>query len=341
LFELQGLAEVVLKSMAEGVLVTDGGGRIVLANLAVERLFSVTEPEIVGKTIRLGIRNNEIADLVAEVMKTGKVVEREINIIFPVEADFLALASPVQREGGGVVCVLHDVTELRRLERYRSEFLANISHELKTPLTAIRNYVETLIGGALRDEEHNLEFLNKIDKHSIGLSSLIDDILELSRLESKKEIGQFTRLDLVAVIGHAVETVAEKARKKRVQIEKSCEGEGFFIQGLADHTYRALLNLLDNAVNYTNEGGRVEVSCRREGDRIMVAVKDTGIGIPEEHLSRIFERFYRVDQARSRELGGTGLGLAIVKHVMNLHNGSVSVESREGKGSTFTLSFPI
>ncbi len=340
MFELQGLAEVVLKSMDEGVLVTDDQGKIVLANVALERLFSVTEPEIMGKTIRLGLRNNEIADLVVEVAKTGKAVEREINIIFPVEKDFLALASPVQREGGGVVCVLHDVTELRRLERYRSEFLANISHELKTPLTAIRNYVETLIGGALRDEEHNLEFLNKIDKHSIGLSSLIDDILELSRLESKKEIGQLARLDLKAVIGHAVETVAGGAKKKNIHIEKACEGKDLFIQGLSDHVYRAVLNLLGNAINYTNEGGRVEISCIKEKERVKIAVKDSGIGIPEEHLPRIFERFYRVDKARSRELGGTGLGLAIVKHVMNVHNGSVSVESREGQGSTFTLIFP-
>lgn len=340
MFELQNLAEVVLKSMAEGVLVTDGEGKVVLANLAVERIFSMTEPEILGKTIRLGIRNNEIADLAAEVMKTGKTVEREISIVFPVEKDFLALASPVQREGGGAVCVLHDITELRKLERFRSEFAANISHELKTPLTSIRNWVETLLGGALKDEKHNLEFLNKIEKHAVNLSSLIDDILEISRLEARREIGQFSRVDLALVIDQAVETITEKAKKKKITVKKSCEKDAFLIQGLGYHVYRAVLNLLDNAINYTNEGGRVEISCRREADHIMVSVKDSGIGIPEEHLPRIFERFYRVDKARSRELGGTGLGLAIVKHVMNLHNGTVAVESREGQGSTFTLIFP-
>ncbi|MFA4905088.1 MAG: ATP-binding protein [Candidatus Margulisiibacteriota bacterium] len=340
MFELQGLAEVVLKSMAEGVLVTDEEGHIVLANLAIERIFSVTEPEIKGKTIRLAIRNNEIADLALDVIKTKKTVEREISIIFPVEKDFLALASPVQREGGGVVCVLHDITQLRKLERFRSEFAANISHELKTPLTSIRNYVETLLGGAIKDEKHNLEFLNKIEKHAVNLSSLIEDILEISRLESRQQIGQFSRVDLAVVIEHAVETIAEKAKKKKIVIQKTCEKETVLIQGLGDHVYRAILNLLDNAINYTNESGRVEISCRREADHIMVRVKDSGIGIPDEHLPRIFERFYRVDKARSRELGGTGLGLAIVKHVMNLHNGSVEVQSRVNEGSTFTLIFP-
>ncbi|MBI5699972.1 PAS domain-containing protein [Candidatus Saganbacteria bacterium] len=340
MFELQGLAEVVLKSMAEGVLVTDEDGKIVLANLAVERVFSVTEPEIKGKTIRLAIRNNEIADLAAEVIKTKKTVEREISIIFPVEADFLALASPVQREGGGVVCVLHDITQLRKLERFRSEFAANISHELKTPLTSIRNYVETLLAGALKDEKHNLEFLNKIEKHALNLSSLIEDILEISKLESRQQIGQFSRVDLAVVIDHAAETIAEKAKKKKIAIQKTCEKDAFLIQGLGDHIYRAILNLLDNAINYTNEGGRVEISCYRNDGQIIVNVKDSGIGITAEHLPRIFERFYRVDKARSRELGGTGLGLAIVKHVMNLHNGTVSAESKEGQGSTFTLTFP-
>lgn len=340
LLEQRGLAGVVLKSMTEGVLVVDGRGQIILANLAIEHLFGVTEPEIMGQSIRLGIRNNEIADLVEEVARNIRSVEKEINITFPVEKSFLALASPVREREGGVVCVLHDITELRKLESYRSEFIANISHELKTPLTAIRNYVETLEGGALEDGEHNREFLSKIDKHATNLSALIDDILELSRLESRKELGPFARIDLAEIIGHALETVAEKARKKNINLGKRCEVEDFYISGMEDHIYRSILNLLDNAINYTNEGGKVEISCSRKDGRIEVSVSDTGIGIPEEHLPRIFERFYRVDKARSRELGGTGLGLAIVKHVMSIHNGTVEVESEVGRGSTFTLRFP-
>jgi len=333
----RGLAGAVLKSMTEGVLAVDEQRQITLANLAIENLFSVTEPEILGKTVRLGIRNNEIADLVEEVLRSGRAIEREIDIIVPIEKSFVALASPIRE--GGAVCVLHDITELKKLEKYRSEFVANISHELKTPLTAIRNYVETLLGGALEDKEHNREFLDKIDKHALNLSSLIDDILELSSLEGKKEIGPNTRFDLSTVINHAVETVAGKAKRKRIKLEKECEP--CEILGLEDHILRAIMNLLDNAINYTPEDGKVKIGCRRKNGQVEVEVSDNGIGIPEEHLPRIFERFYRVDKARSRELGGTGLGLAIVKHVMNIHNGSVRAESEEGRGSRFTLIFPI
>lgn len=332
----RGLAGAVLRSMTEGVLAVDEQRQITLANLAVENLFSVTEPEILGKTVRLGIRNNEIADLVEEVLKSGHTIEREIDIVVPIEKSFVALASPIRE--GGAVCVLHDITELKKLEKYRSEFLANISHELKTPLTAVRNYVETLLSGALEDQEHNREFLNKIDKHALNLSALIDDILELSSLEGKKEIGPNTRFDLSTVVNHAVETVAGKAKRKGIKLEKGCEP--CEILGLEDHILRAIMNLLDNAINYTPEGGKVKIACRMRNNQVEVEVSDTGIGIPEEHLPRIFERFYRVDKARSRDLGGTGLGLAIVKHVMNLHNGKVEVESQPGQGSRFTLIFP-
>jgi len=334
----RGLAETVLRSMTDGVLAVDEGGRVILANLAVESLFGVTEPEVLGKTVRMAIRNNEIADLIEEVARTSQTIEKEISIIVPIERTFIALASPL-RGGGGAVCVLHDITELRKLERHRSEFAANISHELKTPLTAIRNYVETLLSGGLEDQQHNLEFLSKIEKHAVNLSSLIDDILELSSLESRREIGQFARLELGTVINHAVETVSAKARKKNVSLEKKCES-AYSITGLEDHILRAILNLLDNAINYTNEGGKVEISCQKVDSKVTVTVSDSGIGIPKEHTSRIFERFYRVDKARSRDLGGTGLGLAIVKHVMNLHNGTVEVESKVGRGSTFILRFP-
>ncbi|KAF0133054.1 MAG: two-component system OmpR family phosphate regulon sensor histidine kinase PhoR [Candidatus Saganbacteria bacterium] len=339
----RGIAGVVLGGMAEGVLAVDQLGRIIIANPAIEKMFGIIEPEIIGKTIREGIRNNEIAELIEESRKSGTSIYKEINIITPFQADFAATACPIrshEKEIIGVVCVLHDISELKKLERYRTEFVANASHELKTPLTAIRSYVETLLDGAINDKGHNVEFLTKIEKHSINLSALIDDLLEISKLEARKELGVFARFDINQNIKRSVEMISVKARKKGVALINQCRDKEVFINGIDDHISRAITNLLDNAVNYTDPGGEVSINCVRFVDRIEVSVSDTGIGIPQEHLPRIFERFYRVDKARSRDLGGTGLGLAIVKHVANVHNGTVSVKSEEGKGSVFSVILP-
>ena len=229
---------------------------------------------------------------------------------------------------------------LKKLEHYRSEFVANVSHELKTPLTAIRSYVETLLNGAIDDKEHNLEFLKKIERRAANLSYLIDDLLEISHLESRNELGGFTQVDLNQIVGRAIEMAADKSRGKGVVLERKLLAEPILIMGNEEHIYRAILNLLDNAINYTNQNGKVEIYSEKKTDKVEISIADTGIGIPQEHLKRIFERFYRVDKARSRELGGTGLGLSIVKHVMNIHHGSVLVESVLGKGTKFTLVFP-
>jgi two-component system phosphate regulon sensor histidine kinase PhoR len=342
----RGQVSAILASMTEGVLAVDKNNEIILVNPIMERMFGVIEPEILGKTVRMSIRNNEIADLIEEASQKSEILEKEISIITPIDRSFMAHASPLvgaDRKMAGVVCVLHDITEIKKLENYRSEFVANVSHELKTPLTAIRGYVETLLGGAIEDQEHNRDFLSKIDKHASNLSALIDDILEISRLESRRERGAFIPLDLYRLVDRAVDTVSEKAKKKNIQIANHCRGEGLTIMGIEDHVYRAIVNILDNAVNYNNQSGKVTIECIKEPSSIKLIIADTGIGIgiPAKDLPRIFERFYRVDKARSREQGGTGLGLAIVKHVMNLHNGSVLVESEEEKGSKFTLSFPV
>lgn len=223
---------------------------------------------------------------------------------------------------------------------YRSEFVANVSHELKTPLTAIRGYVETLLNGAIDDKEHNREFLKKIERRAANLSYLIDDILEIAKLESRQELGPVEKVELGQVVERAIDVSEDKARAKGVHIRHHV-GQDCVVSGNEEHIYRAILNLLDNAVNYTNSGGEVDIKCRKKGKTVEVVVADTGMGIPEGHLERIFERFYRVDKARSRELGGTGLGLSIVKHVMNIHKGTVETKSEVGKGSVFTLVFPI
>ena len=343
LSEERNRAFAIVSSMAEGVLALDGGGRVVLANPVIEKLFNVMEPEIIGKTYREVVRNNEISDLLERTMREKKKVEKQIQVVTPIEAVFEAYAAPVEGDRGellGAVCVLHDITELKKLERHRSEFIANVSHELKTPLTSIRSLVETLIGGAIDEKKRAAEFLGKINRGALSLSSLIDDILELSRLESKKELGAFKDVDLKKVLDRAVDLVSDKARDKKITMKLECTGGDAKISAIEEHVYRAVSNLLNNAVSYTPEGGLVKIKCQRLKGSLRVAVEDNGIGIPAEDIPRIFERFYRVDRARSRDLGGTGLGLSIVKHVMNVHNGSVSVESVPGQGSTFTLIFP-
>jgi len=334
---------MVLSSMTEAVIAVDNSSRIIFANPAAEKLFNFLEPLVLGKTPRECLLNNEIADLIGQALKDRNRVEAEISTLLPIQGVFWAKAGPIKNEAGdilGIMCVLSDLTELKKLEAYRSEFVANVSHELKTPLTAIRNFVETLLAGAINDKDHNIQFLEKIDKHAVNLSALIDDILELTKLENKRELGPFAPVDIKEVLKRAVETIESKARKKGILIEKSCSGESFLVLGIEDHLYRALLNLLDNALNYSDTGGKIMISCQKIDGQIKISIADTGMGISSDHLPRLFERFYRIDSARSRQLGGTGLGLAIVKHVMNIHQGTVSVESELGKGSIFTLSFP-
>jgi two-component system phosphate regulon sensor histidine kinase PhoR len=341
----RGQISAILSSMSEGVLATDQKGNVILANPVVENLFGILEPKVIGRSVRESLRNNQIADIFDKTFKSGRLVTDEIGIPSGgKEQTFIVHASPVRDEEGralGAVCVLYNISDIRRLEKYRSEFVANVSHELKTPLTAIRNYVETLAAGAIDDKEHNRQFLEKIKKHAGNLSALIDDILEISQLENKKGLGPFKKVDIGRVVHRAAETVAGKAAKKGINLSVTCPPEELLVSGIEDHIYRAILNLIDNAINYSEPGGTVSIPCAKREGKIELTVEDTGIGIEKEHIPRIFERFYRVDKARSRDLGGTGLGLSIVKHVMNIHNGQVKVESEPNKGSKFTLIFPV
>jgi two-component system phosphate regulon sensor histidine kinase PhoR len=336
--------EAMLEGITEGVIAFDLSGEITLVNPAAGQIFGLSKEEMLGKIPIKVVLCQQLMNLVKEVIVSQQTAKAEFKVIFPREKNIAAYAGPIKSHDGesyGVIVILHDITELQKLEMYRSEFVANVSHELKTPLTSIRNYVETLLAGAINDKEHNLDFLNKIEKHTLNLSGLIDDILEISRLESRREIRVFVSINLIQVINRALETVSEKAKKRNIVLKKQCEAAELTIQGMEDHIYRAILNLLDNAINYTDASGKVIISCEKDDKEIKVSISDTGMGIPKEHLNRIFERFYRLDKARSRELGGTGLGLAIVNHVMEVHNGKVMVESEVGKGSKFTLIFPV
>jgi two-component system phosphate regulon sensor histidine kinase PhoR len=237
--------------------------------------------------------------------------------------------------------VLHDVTELRRLENIRREFVANVSHELKTPVTAIKGFVETLRDGALDDRPQAERFLDIVARHSERLQAIIEDLLSLSRLEQEEKTAELARMETacVDVLQAAVQDCAVKAEARHIAVSVTCD-VSLRAHINAPLIEQAVVNLLDNAINYSKAGSTVWIEAAQDGPDIMIHVRDQGVGIPQQHLSRLFERFYRVDKARSREHGGTGLGLAIVKHIALAHNGRISVTSAVGKGSTFTLHLP-
>jgi two-component system phosphate regulon sensor histidine kinase PhoR len=242
--------------------------------------------------------------------------------------------------GRGGIAILHDITDLERLERVRKDFVANVSHELRTPLTAIRGYTETLLEGALEDHENNRKFLEVIKTHAIRLNSIASDLLALSELESGKATAEQTRVSVRAAIEAALRTVEAEAQGRRVKLLRG-RMEDVEVLGERVHLEQALVNLLDNAVKFNRPDGEVRVEVTRtEDDEVCVTIADNGIGIASTDLPRLFERFYRVDKARSREVGGTGLGLSIVKHIVERMHGRVAVESQLGKGSVFTILLP-
>ncbi len=241
----------------------------------------------------------------------------------------------------GAVVVLHDVTELRRLERVRQDFVANVSHEFKTPLTAIQGFAETLLGGALDDPKNNVRFLQIIRNHAMRLARLTDDLLKLARIEAGKMEVEFFSVGLMELIEGCAETALMKASKKQITLDIEVPSGLPAVRGDAELLKDVLQNLLDNAIQYTPAGGRIHVTAAAGPKDATVTVSDTGIGIPLADQERIFERFYRVDAARSREAGGTGLGLSIAKHIMEAHGGRLRVESEVGKGSRFSFSIPL
>jgi two-component system phosphate regulon sensor histidine kinase PhoR len=267
---------------------------------------------------------------------------------------FAATAGPVrppEREGHaadaasrgeryGAVLVLHDISELRRLERVRRDFVANVSHEFKTPLTAIQGFAETLLGGALNDDANRPRFLGIIREHAARLARLTDDLLKLSSIEAGKLDLDFRTVGVTDLVESCVETARFRAGQKQLALAVECAAELLKVRGDARRLAEILQNLLDNAVQYTPEGGRITVRAAAGDGTVRISVADTGIGIPRDQQQRIFERFYRVDPARSREAGGTGLGLSIARHLAEAHGGCIEVESEVGRGSTFTLVLP-
>ena len=330
--------EVILESITEAILVTGRDGRVMLANTALARLVDL-EPPLVGRRGAEVVRHVVVQDAIAACMAKCQGSEVEIALTSGPERHLDVQVAPI-RVGErciGVVTVLYDITRLRQLERMRRDFVANVSHELRTPLTAIKGYAETLSDGALDDRKAAVRFIAIISSHADRLNRLLDDLLDLSRLESEQMKIELEIYKLKNIIDTCIASVGPTAAQKHITIASDIPPD---IQVTCDAKLieQALINLLDNAVKYTPEDGQIRVGIRRVGSgRVAVCVEDTGIGIPSEDLGRVFERFYRVDKGRSRDMGGTGLGLAIVRHIAEAHGERVSVESILGKGTTFSL----
>ncbi len=338
----------VLDHMPSGVVMIGADGRITLYSRQAERLLGRDSRGSVGRSYTDIKQHQDLVAFIREGLETKSPLYREVNVYDPEERLLQASLIPLTHNGGdepGLLLVLEDVSAIRRLERMRSEFVANVSHELKTPVAAVKGFAETLLAGAMNDEETARSFLTIIHDESERLNRLIGDILELSQIESRRSPLQFSPIDCTAFLTRIRELIAPEAAKKRIELEWQSE-EGLYLEADEDRLGQIVINLLQNGINYTPEGGKVRLNAEsyaaEDGEeRVRIAVSDTGIGIPKKDLPRIFERFYRVDKARSRSSGGTGLGLSIVKHLVELHHGTIRVESEIGTGSQFVLELPL
>ncbi len=338
--------EAVLASMVEGVLAVDTDERVIALNAAAARLLDTDSAAAEGKTIQEVVRNPDLQHVVAQTLGGHRPVEADIVMRVGAEernlqANGTLLHGDDEGDDVGAVVVLNDVTRLKRLEAVRRDFVANVSHELKTPVTSIKGFAETLEDGALDDPDAARRFVRIISGQADRLNSIIEDLLALSTLEQSGDspLLQLEEADLCDVVAVALEVCGPKADAKSIELRDDCPGR-LLARVSPPLLEQAVVNLIDNAVKYSAEGSTVVVTLEERDDEVVVSVIDEGQGVAREHLPRLFERFYRVDKARSRDLGGTGLGLAIVKHVAQIHGGRVSVDSVLGRGSTFRIHLP-
>ena len=341
--EEQGRLQAVLESISAGIILLDRDGRVVMINPAAERILGTTSDAAVGRSFT-EVHHSTALDRAIENLKPGVGVSEEIRITHPRERLVRFRASPLLNEEGamtGTVCVLDDITSRRELERVRRDFVANVSHELRTPVANKRAVVDALLAGAWEDGEARERFARDLDRESARLAGIIEDLLIISRLESDGTVLSREEITVEGLLTEAVEDRLESARRNNVRVVAVRPEEPLVLRGDKKLLSIALSNLVDYAIKYNRAGGRVELRAWRGPDSLNISVSDTGIGIPERDRLKVFERFYRVDGARSRETGGTGLGLSIVRHVAEVHGGAVSLESIEGEGSTFTMEFPL
>ncbi len=342
LTEERNLSSAILGSMVEGVAVVNASERLLFANRGFAEILGLDVPPQSGSALVEVVRQTELLEAVREVLKGEPRVETEI-VTGTLRQHFFAVtvASVSAAETSGAVIVLHDITELRKLERVRRDFVANVSHEFKTPLTAIQGFAETLLAGAIDDPQNRLRFLEIILEHSRRLARLTDDLLKLSKMDADRLELEIRRLTVSQFVESCIETTQRTAAEKDLRISVNLQQPLPDIAADRRRLAEVLQNLLDNAMQYTPAGGQIMVSASADGAEVTFTVSDTGIGIPQADQPRIFERFYRVDVARSREVGGTGLGLSIAKHLVEVHGGRIWVESEVGQGSQFHFTVPI
>ncbi len=336
------LLEAMLESMREGLLVVDADMRVLLSNRAAGRIFGAAhDANLNARRLTELTRDRAVLNAFSAALLRGERIEAKFETAEADRRVYDLRVAPFEPGGAvrGAIGVFFDITRLERLERVRQEFLSNVSHELRTPLTAIRAFVETLDAGALDDAAHNRRFLSIIDRNAARMHSLIDDILELSAIEAGTVQVERAPVRLQHLVQDVLTALAARAAERDVEL---CNEVGAEVTVAADarRLEQMLTNLTDNAIKFNRAGGRVTVTHERRDGRDCISVTDTGDGIAPEHIKRIFERFYRVDRARSRALGGTGLGLAIVKHLARAHGGEATVESTPGAGSVFTVELP-
>ncbi|MEH7331457.1 ATP-binding protein [Neobacillus drentensis] len=333
--------KALIENMGAGLVFIDSRGYINLINKGFIDIFQVSPSDYLNKLYYEVIEEEEISGLIAEVFRTEKKVNKQILIPLFIERKyFVVYGVPIIGSNNvwkGVLLVFHDITELKKLEQMRKDFVANVSHELKTPVTSIKGFAETLLDGAMNNKETLEAFLSIILKESDRLQTLIQELLDLSKIEQQGFQLAIQDLDLHTLLEEVIALLNGKARTKGIHLELISKQQQVFLKGDIDRLKQVFINLIANAITYTPAGGEVKVILLEQGENVRIHVRDSGVGIKKEEIPRIFERFYRVDRARSRNSGGTGLGLAIVKHLIEAHHGQISVRSELGEGSEFII----
>ncbi len=338
--------KAVLGAMSEGVMVLSSDGKVVITNNALRNMFNLKE-EPGRKPFWEIIRNRELTRLVEGVLERRTPDSKEIFYLYPDERHYFVNVIPLDSPDREIIVVMFDITDFKRLEKIKADFIANVSHELRTPLTAIKGYTETLEEEAYESPEDRVHFLGIIKRHTDRLINIVSDLLVLSEVESRDTafgdaaIAEVEEINLNEVIKSSLEALRSAAAEKDLYVSFATDNGAHRIKASRFLLEQMFINLIDNAVKYTPDSGKIAIRISSSaGGAVLTEIEDTGIGIPKEHLPRIFERFYRVDKTRSRNLGGTGLGLSIVKHVVIMHGGKIDVHSEEGKGSRFSISLP-
>ncbi len=342
--------EAIMSSVVNGIIAIDSLEKVLFINPAAEKILNIRDKDISGKHLLQVVRNNSLDNYLNSILKEKNYYDTEITLEGSEEKILKFYANPIRQidktDIKGIIITIQDITELRRLEKVRTEFVANVSHELKTPLTSIKGFVETLKMSGMENLQDNLRFLDIIEDEANRLYRLINDILSLSELEQKRAAIKKEKINVGKSITEVVSMLQAQSESKNIQLSVNVREELSALNGETDKLKQMLINLVDNAIKYTPENGKVEVEAYNQKEEqgrssVVIKVSDNGIGIPKEHIPRLFERFYRVDKARSRRVGGTGLGLAIVKHIVILFNGRIEVNSEIGKGTVFKIILPV